>query len=126
MLYAGCARCQSVTTLMCGGQFMPHIPTPVEPSPMGPACPWCGPLPAIFTCMMCGTTQGLYIPGMRVAPAQGAGVAPLVAPVAQAPPGASQAQVHGGLKEVALEVVRSAGKGFGEGAANVVGGWVNQ
>jgi len=125
MLYAGCARCQSVTTLMCGGQFMPHVPVPVEPSPMGPACGWCGPLPPIFTCMVCGTTQGLYIPGMTVPPAQGAGVAPLVAPVAQAPPGASANQVHGGIKDAGREFVTSFGKGLGEEAARVVGAWMS-
>jgi hypothetical protein len=125
MLYAGCARCQSVTTLMCGGQFMPHVPVPVEASPMGPACGWCGPLPPIFTCMVCGTTQGLYIPGMTVPPAQGAGVAPLVAPVAQAPPGASANQVHGGIKDAGREFVTSFSKGLGEEAAKVVGAWMS-
>jgi hypothetical protein len=74
--------------------------------------------------MMCGTTQGLYIPGMTVPPAQGAGVAPLVAPVMQAPQGASQAQVHGGLKEVGLEFVRSFGKGMGDQAGAAVGAWL--
>jgi hypothetical protein len=124
MLYAGCARCQSVTTLMCGGQFMPHVPVPVEPSPMGPACAWCGLMPPIFTCMVCGTTQGIYIPGMTVPPAQGAGVAPLVAPVAQAPPGASLNQVHGGIKDAGHEFVTSLGKGLGEEAARMVGAWM--
>jgi hypothetical protein len=124
MLHAGCSRCQSVTTLICAGRFMVHPAVPVEPSPMGPACGWCGLLPPVFTCMVCGTTQGLYIPGMTVMPAQGAGIAPLVAPAVQAPQGASPAQVHGGLKEVGLEFISSFGKGFGEGAAGAVRTWI--
>jgi hypothetical protein len=92
---------------------------------MGPTCPYCGPLPPIFGCTVCGTVQGLYLPGMTVAPAQGAGIAPLVAPVVQAPQGASPAQVHGGLKEVGLEFVRSFGKGFGEEAGSAVRAWAS-
>lgn len=125
MLFAGCSSCGSVVPLYCGGKFMPHVPVPVEPSPMGPTCPYCGPLPPIFGCTVCGTIQGLYLPGMTVAPAQGAGIAPLVAPVVQAPQGASPAQVHGGLKEVGLEFVRSVGKGFGEEAGSAVRAWAS-
>ena len=125
MLYAGCARCQSVTTLMCGGRFMPHVPVPVEPSAMGPACGWCGPLPPIFTCMVCGTTQGLYIPGMTAPPAQGAGVAPLVAPVAQAPPNAAPHQLRSGFEQAAEQFASSFGKQFGQNLANSMSTWMS-
>jgi hypothetical protein len=125
MLFAGCSSCRSVVPLYCGGRFMPHVPVPVEPTAMGPTCAWCGPLPPIFTCMVCGTVQGLYLPGMTVPPAQGAGIAPLVAPAVQAPQGASPAQVHGGLKEVGLEFVRSFGKGLGDQAGMAVRAWVS-
>jgi hypothetical protein len=79
----------------------------------------------MFMCTVCGTAQGLYLSGMSVPPAQGAGIAPLVAPVVQAPQGASQAQVHGGLKEVGLEFVKSFGKGLGDQAGMAVRAWVN-
>jgi hypothetical protein len=124
MLYAGCSRCRSVVPLYCGGAFPTHVPVPVEPSPMGPYCPWCGPLPPIFMCTICGTTQGLYLPGMTVPPAQGAGIAPLVAPAVQAPQGASPAQVHGGLKEVGLDFLKSFSKEFGGEAGRAVGAWI--
>lgn len=104
---------------------MPHVPVPVEASPMGPACPWCGPMPPIFTCTICGTTQGLYMPGMSVPPAQGPGIAPLVAPVAQAPQGAAPHQVHSGLQEVANEFAGAFGKQLGQGVANSVGAWMS-
>jgi len=65
------------------------------------------------------------MPGMTVPPAQGAGIAPLVAPVVQAPQGASPAQVHGGLKEVGHEFVSSFGKGLGEQAGQAVRAWLS-
>ena len=104
---------------------MPHVPVPVEASPMGPACGWCGPLPPIFTCMMCGTTQGLYLPGMSVPPAQGAGVAPLVAPVAQAPQNAAPGQLQGGFEHAANEFASSFGNQLGENLANSMSAWMS-
>jgi hypothetical protein len=75
--------------------------------------------------MVCGTVQGLYLPGMTVPPAQGAGIAPLVAPAVQAPQGASTAQVHGGLKKAAGEFVSSFSKGLGDEAGRAVGNWLS-
>jgi hypothetical protein len=75
--------------------------------------------------MVCGTVQGLYLPGMTVPPAQGAGIAPLVAPAVQAPQSASPAQVQGGLKEAGREFVSSFGKAFGEEAGRAVGAWLS-
>jgi hypothetical protein len=118
MLYAGCANCQSVTTLVCTGQFMPHAAVAVEPTPMGPACAWCGLMPPVFTCFVCGTTQGVYFPGMTRPPAQGAGVAPLVAPVAQAPPNAAPHQLRSGFEQAAEQFASSFGKQLGQNLAN--------
>jgi len=57
MLYVGCGNCRSVVPLFCAGRFMPHVPLYLEGGPMGIFCGMCGPLPPIFTCMLCGVTQ---------------------------------------------------------------------
>jgi hypothetical protein len=125
MLYVGCSRCRSVGPYYCGGQFMPHMPVPAEPSPMGPTCGYCGVMAPMFMCTVCGTTQGLYFPGMTVPPAQGAGVAPIVAPVAQAPANASPQQLQSGFGKAAEAFGSSFGRQLGENLANSMSGWMN-
>ena len=95
MLVAGCSNCRSIAPLWCAGQVMPHAPLYVEPSPMGPYCGWCGLMPPVFTCVQCGTTQGVYMTGMAVPRALGQG---LVAPVFAASEGTSQNQLVRGLR----------------------------
>jgi hypothetical protein len=120
--YAGCSSCGSIVPLMCAGAFPPHMPMPVQASPMGPYCGYCGPLPPVFTCTICGTMQGLYLPGMAVPQAQRMGM-PLVAPVLQAPPGAPPNQLRSGLKDVALEFLTSAAKQAGTNFGNQMTAW---
>lgn len=125
MLYVGCSRCGSVGPFLCGGKFMFHVPMPTEPSPMGPICAWCGVLPPMFTCTACGTTQGLYMPGMTVPPAQGAGVAPLVAPAVQAAEAASPHQLRSGFERALSEAANSFGKQLGQNVANSMSTWMS-
>jgi hypothetical protein len=124
MLFAGCSSCRSIVPLVCAGQFMPHMPTPVEPSPMGPYCPFCGQMPPFFTCTVCATTQGLFMPGMAAPPAPAMGAGPLVAPVVQAP----QATSHGEVRELIMSFVRegvgAAGKAVGQGAGQTMAAWM--
>jgi hypothetical protein len=123
MLFAGCSSCRSITALWCAGQFMPHMPTPVEPSPTGPFCRFCGQMPPVFTCMVCGTRQGLFVPGMAAPPSAGQ-AAPLVAPAVEAPPGASEGEVHGQLRSYVSEFVTSLGKGVGQELGQSMGAWM--
>lgn len=98
---------------------MPHGPVPVEASPMGPCCGWCGPLPPAFTCMNCGTFQGLYLPGMAAPPAQ----APLVAPVVQASSQPSQSRFADLAMGMVRECMNSFGQQLGQNGANSLGAW---
>jgi hypothetical protein len=125
MLYVGCTRCGSVGPFLCAGKFMFHAPVPTEPSPMGPMCAWCGVLAPMFTCGVCGTTQGLYVPGMTVPPAQGAGIAPLVAPAVQAPEAASPHQLKSGFESAVNEFMGSFGKQLGQNVANSMSTWTS-
>ena len=102
MLYARCAFCGYTDALTCSGRFMPHMPTPVSLTTAGPTCPYCGPLPLVFTCPYMHT-QYLYIPGFSSAPQQGYAYAPVV----QAQPGASNKALDSAFGEF--------GKGLGEG-----------
>jgi hypothetical protein len=95
---------------------MPHMPTPVEPSPMGPFCRWCGQMPPVFLCTICGTRQGVYMPGMPAPQVSGWGGPQLVAPVVQAPQNASQGNVHGLMVEFA--------RGAGGAAVDVMKAWL--
>jgi hypothetical protein len=124
MLFAGCSSCRSVVPLWCAGQFMPHMPTPVEPSPAGPYCRWCGQMPPIFMCMVCGTRQGLYVPGMAAPPAPSMGAAPLVAPAVQAPQGASEGQVRGLIMTFVREGLASMGQQVGQDVGQSMGAWM--
>jgi hypothetical protein len=125
MLFAGCSSCRSIVPLWCAGQFMPHVPMPVEPSPVGPYCQFCGQMPPIFLCTVCGTRQGLYMPGMAAPPAPAMGAAPLVAPVVQAPQAASHGEVHDLIMSFVREGVSAAGKGAGQALGQRVGAWMS-
>jgi hypothetical protein len=125
MLYVGCSNCRRVDALWCAGRFMPHPPVYVEPSPMGPYCGYCGPLPTIFTCFYCGAVQAMYMPGMTTPQLTGPGSTQLVAPAFQAAPGASQAQVNYGLKQAADTFLGAAGKEVGHQAASFVAAWLS-
>ena len=125
MLFAGCSSCRSIVPLWCAGQFMPHVPVPVEPSPMGPYCQFCGQMPLIFLCTVCGTRQGLYMPGMAAPPAPAMGAAPLVAPVVQAPQAASHGEVHDLIMSFVREGVSAMGKGVGQQAGQSMGAWMS-
>jgi len=111
MLYARCAFCGYTAPLTCSGQFMPHQTMLVEATAMGPTCPACGPLPAVFTCPFFHT-QYLYIPGVSPAPQPGYTYAPVV----QAPPGASEHTLNKGFGSVLGEL----GVGIGKGAVEAV------
>jgi hypothetical protein len=99
---------------------MPHAPLYVEPTPMGPACGWCGLMPPVFTCFQCGTRQGLYIPGMPVQQAMGQG---LVAPVFQASEGASQNQIVRGVVGVVKVFLNEAAKTAGQNMGDRMTAW---
>jgi hypothetical protein len=120
--FAGCSSCGSIVPLMCAGAFPPHMPTPVQTSAFGPYCPYCGPLPPVFTCSLCGTMQGLYVPGMPVPQVQRMGT-PLVAPVLQAPQGASSGQLQSGLKKVAMEFLTAVAQQAGSNVGNQMYAW---
>ncbi|MEO8689221.1 MAG: hypothetical protein ABI611_13515 [Solirubrobacteraceae bacterium] len=122
MNYAGCSACGSIVPLMCAGSFPMHPPMPVQASPMGPYCGFCGLLQPVFVCTTCGTMQGVYLPGMAVPQAQRMGM-PLVAPVLQAPSGAPPNQVRAGLKDVALDFLSSAAKQAGTNVGNQMTAW---
>jgi hypothetical protein len=124
MLFVGCSSCRSVAPLWCAGQFMPHMPTPVEASPTGPFCRFCGQMPPIFTCMVCGTRQGLLVPGMAAPPVPAGSAAPLVAPAVEAPPGASEGQVHSQLSSFVSDFVSSVGKGVGQEFGQSMSAWM--
>ena len=125
MLFAGCSSCRSIVPLWCAGQFMPHVPVPVEPSPVGPYCQFCGQMPPIFLCTVCGTRQGLYMPGMAAPPAPAMGAAQLVAPVVQAPQAASHGEIHNLIMSFVREGVSAAGKGFGQQMGQSMGAWMS-
>ena len=115
MLYVGCGNCRVIETLICGGRFMPHMPAYVEGGPMGVYCPYCGPLPPIFTCMHCRVTQFAYFPGASFQPQMMLPGAPsTVAPVVHAESGANGSE----LKSLLL----SAGKSFLKDFAGHAGG----
>ena len=94
---------------------MPHMPTYVDAGPMGACCPYCGPMPPVFTCMQCGMTQMLYVAGSGFAPPMMASGGPsTIAPAVQAPQGASGSQL--------TNLLMSAGKSFLSEFAGHMGG----
>ena len=124
MLFVGCSRCRSIGPFMCAGTFAFHPPMPAEPSPSGPFCRMCGPMAPMFMCGVCGTRQGLFMPGMAAPPQQGFTGSQFVAPVVQAPQGASQGQVTSLLMTFAKRCVGSAGDQFGNDLGEAMGAWV--
>lgn len=124
MLFVGCSRCRSIGPFMCAGTFAFHPPMPAEPSPSGPFCRMCGPMAPMFMCGVCGTRQGLFMPGMAAPPQQGFAGSQFVAPVVQAPQGASQGQVTSLLMTFAKRCANSAGDQFGNDLGEAMGAWV--
>jgi|SRR3954453_5491871 hypothetical protein len=112
MLVAGCSACRNMVPLMCAGGFPPHPPFPVEMTPFGPGCRFCGPLQPVFTCTICGTFQALYLPGMAP-PAPAFGAPQLTAPVVQASQSAPKSEWRVLIETAVKEVAGSAGKQFG-------------
>ena len=109
MLYARCAYCGYTDALTCSGRFMPHMPTYVSLTAMGPTCPACGPLPAMFMCPY-GHAQYLYVPGTSPAPQAGYAYAAVV----QAQPGASEQTLSKAFGEFFGNVGTEIGKGAAE------------
>jgi len=120
VLFAGCSNCRSIVPLFCAGKFMPHVPVPVEPSPMGPCCGFCGPMPPVFMCTICGTVQGLYMQGMSTQAMQQPGVGPLVAPVVQSHGSPSQSE----FRHFVHELVGGLGSSLGGIAGQRMGAWM--
>ena len=77
----------------------------------------------MFMCGVCGTTRALYMPGMA-GPPQTMGGQQLVAPVVQAPQGASHGQVSSLLMTFVRETVGGAGNQFGNDLGQAMGAWV--
>ena len=128
MLYVGCSNCRSTGPLLCAGQFMPHVPMPAQPTPMGPQCPGCGAVFRNFTCGFCGMAQWLYMPGMPMPAAQAVGQGPPpVAAVVEAGANASAQDVTSkalkALTEIGTAFASSAGEQFGQSAASSMSGW---
>ena len=101
-----------------------HPPMPAEPSPVGPFCRMCGPMAPMFMCGVCGTTQGLYMPGMAAPPPQPMGGSSLVAPVVQASPNASQGEVKSLVMTFAKGCAGGAGRGAGNFLEDAMGAWL--
>jgi len=114
VLYASCAACRGIQPLYCSGNFMPHMPMEVVPTPMGAACPNCGVIPQVFMCGFCGTPQYLLLPGVSTPTPAFAGSSQSYAAVVQAPAGAS--------KSVVLDLVKEFVGGAGQAAGNAMFG----
>jgi hypothetical protein len=64
VLYTRCPYCGGIQALVCSGQFMPHMPTPVSSTSTGAYyCSYCGALPPINTCAYCFGRQVLVLAG---------------------------------------------------------------
>lgn len=105
MLYTQCASCHAIGPLACAGMMFPHMPLPLVPSPMGPACPGCGGVMRTFTCTTCFTGQVLIMPGS--APPRGA--SGVFAPVVQAKQGSSDGKVRALCMEALKSFAHEAG-----------------
>ena len=119
MNYAGCIRCGSIVPLMCAGSFPMHMPMPMQMSPMGAYCGYCGARWQVFTCTICGTQQMPWMPGMP-APSMGWGAPQYVAPVVQAAPGASQYTLRGDFHDAVVAMGKSSGGALGEGIVDLL------
>jgi len=119
VLYARCGFCGGIAPLWCAGRFMPHVPAYVEATPMGAACPMCGVLPPVFTCMVCGNGQFLFLPGAPMPAPSFPGASQNFAPVIQAQPGASESVLTKAFGEFATKFAgvlgtQAAGAMFGQ------------
>lgn len=111
MLYVGCSYCRSVVPLWCAGQFLPHVPLPAAASPQGVYCNLCGPLFPVFTCTFCWARQMLFLPGVTSVPSSLCpGPTANIAPVIQAPPGASPSVLSDLFKQAASGFLSQLGK----------------
>ena len=113
MLHAACSGCGAIVPLFCAGQFFPHMPFYVQLSPMGILCNFCGILPPIFTCTLCGTRQSIYLQGSNFNPQQvmAAGISK-IAPVVQSAPNAKEGTVKQLVKDAAKGFAGEFGKGL--------------
>jgi len=128
MLYVGCGNCRSIVPLFCAGRFMPHPPLYVDAGYMGIQCGYCGVLPPIFVCTLCGVTQMAYVSGAPVPQQMMLPGAPnTVAPVVRADAGASGSDVSKLLIKAAGAFLEHAagkwGDQFGTGSGNYVSSW---
>jgi len=110
MLYAGCSGCRRTQPLICGGLLFPHMVVPAVATPMGVGCMFCGVVPPMFTCLNCFTTQHLYVQGARVAVGALQAQRMHMAPVVQAPQGASDSFLQGMMKDAAKSFAGEFGK----------------
>jgi hypothetical protein len=97
---------------------------------MGAFCGFCGVLPPIFTCAVCWTRQGLYLPGAAFGPPDGIpGLTQYVAPVVQAPQGSGQDQLSNlfgdVVRQFAKEFAGNLGGTLGRDAGSAMAAWVS-
>jgi len=118
MLYAGCSVCQRTVPLMCGGLMFPHFPLEAIQTPFGVGCVICGVAPPTFTCLSCFTLQRLYVPGAQFPIAAVQAQSQPVAPVVQAPAGASPSMVRTLLAESAKTFASEFGSAAAKGLVN--------
>jgi len=120
MNYAGCIRCGNIVPLMCSGSFPMHMPMPMQMSPMGPFCGYCGARWQVFTCTLCGTPQTPWMPGMQMPTSPGWAAAQMVSPVVQAAPGATQYTLRGDMHDAVIAFAKSGGKAVGGGVVEML------
>jgi len=118
MLYAGCSVCQQVVPLRCCGLMFPHFPLDAIQTPFGVGCMVCGVAPPVFTCMTCFTLQRLYVPGAQFPIAAVQAQSQRVAPVVQAPAGASDSTVKTLLAQSAKSFATEFGSAAAKGLVN--------
>jgi hypothetical protein len=107
---------------------MPHIPVYVDAGFMGIQYGYCGVLPPIFICTLCGVTQIAYVSGGPVPQQRRLPGGPnTVAPVVRADAGASGSEVRKLLIEAAGtlldHVAGKWGDQIGTGSGNYVSSW---
>lgn len=111
MLHVGCSYCRSIVPLWCAGQFLPHVPLPAAANLHGVYCNLCGPMFPIFTCTFCWARQTLFLPGVTSVPSnQYLGSTANIAPVVQAPSGASPSLLTDLFKQAASGFASQMGK----------------
>jgi hypothetical protein len=75
--------------------------------------------------MVCGTRQGLYMPGMVTPPAAAGVAGPLVAPVVQAPQAASKSDIRSLMMTFVREGVESLGDEVRRELGQSMGAWMS-